>query len=111
MASELAHKLQKRAIQEFMAVLILNEMGNRSLSGYDVLGLIYRKYGFLMSSGTIYSLLYSLERDGWIKGTAKQRKRVYQLTEKGTKNIGVITKADSGLQDFLRNISLLNSIR
>lgn len=110
MASELVEKLHKRAIQNFMDILILTEIKNRSLSGYDVIGLIYRKFGILMSSGTVYSLLYSLERDGWIKGTSKQRKRIYQLTEKGEQNIGVVTRADGELQDFLRSITLLNSI-
>lgn len=92
-----------------MDILILTEMRKGSLSGYDVIGLVHRKFGVLMSSGTVYSLLYSLERDGWIKGTWKNRKRVYELTEKTEENIEVITKANEEIQDFLRNLSLLNT--
>jgi len=108
-SSKLAEKLRKRAIQNFMDILVLTEMKKGSLSGYDVISLIHQKFGILLSSGTIYSLLYSLERDGLIKGAWNQRKRVYELTEKGEQNIKVITKANQEIQNFLRNIALLNS--
>jgi len=102
-------KLHERAIKNFMDILILTEMKKRSLSGYDVIGLIYKRFGLMVSSGTVYSLLYSLERDGLIKGVGNQRKRIYALTEKGEQDIKVITKANEQIQSFLRNISLLNS--
>jgi DNA-binding PadR family transcriptional regulator len=59
-----------------------------------------------MSSGTVYNLMYSLERDGLIKGVQNQRKRLYALTEKGEQNIKVITKANEEIQKFLKNMSL-----
>jgi len=106
---ELVEKLRKRIIQNFMDIMILTEMRKGSLSGYDVIGLVHNKFGVLMSSGTVYSMLYSLERDGVIKGVWNQRKRVYELTEKGEQNIKVIAKANQEIQNFLRNISLLNA--
>jgi len=108
-ASKLVEKLRKRVIQNFMDILVLTEMKKGSLSGYDVIALLHRRFGILLSSGTIYSLLYSLERDGLIKGIWNQRKRVYALTEQGEQNIKVITKANEEIQNFLRNISLLNA--
>ena len=92
-----------------MDILILTEMKKGSLSGYDVIALLHRRFGILLSSGTVYSLLYSLERDGLVKGVWNQRKRVYELTEKGEQNMQVITKANQEIQNFLRNISLLNA--
>jgi DNA-binding PadR family transcriptional regulator len=106
---KLAEKLRKRVIQNFMDILVLTEMKKGALSGYDVIGLVHNRFGVLMSSGTIYSLLYSLERDGMIKGAWNQRKRVYELAEKGEQNIKVITKANQEVQDFLRSLSLLNA--
>jgi len=108
-SSRLVEKLHKRVIQNFMDILILTEMKKGSLSGYDVIDIFHKKFGVLMSSGTVYSLLYSMERDGWIKGVWNQRKRVYKLTELGDQNIKVITKANQEIQNFLRNISLLNA--
>jgi len=108
-SSTLAEKLRKRVIQNFMDILVLTEMKKGSLSGYDVIALLHRRFGILLSSGTVYSLLYSLERDGLVKGVWNQRKRVYELTEKGEQNMQVITKANQEIQNFLRNISLLNA--
>lgn len=64
-----------------------------------------------MSSGTVYSLLYLLEREGWVRGVWNQRRRVYELTEKGKEQISVITKANEEMKSFLRNISVLGVTR
>ncbi len=77
------------------------------MSGYDVIKFIHDKFGMLLSSGTVYSLLYSMEREGLINGVQNSRKRVYTLTEKGKQNIRVITKANDEIQSFLRNMSSL----
>lgn len=108
-SSQFVEKLRKRAFQNFMGILVLTQMKEGSLSGYDVISLIHREFRILVSSGTVYSLLYSLERDGLIKGVWNQRKRVYMLSENGEQNIKVITKANKEIQKFLRNISLLNA--
>jgi DNA-binding PadR family transcriptional regulator len=107
--TQLVEKLRKRVIQNFMDIFILTEMEKGSLSGYDVIGLIHQKFGVMLSSGTIYSLLYSIERDGMIKGVWNSRKRVYELTEKGEQNIKAITKANKEVQDFLKRLSQLNT--
>jgi DNA-binding PadR family transcriptional regulator len=104
-----AEKLRKRIIKNFMDILILTELKKQSLSGYDVMGLIHKKFDILISSGTVYSLLYSLEREGLIKGVTNQRTRTYELTEKGERDMKLITKANEEIQNFLRNISLLNA--
>jgi len=105
--TKIAEKLRRRAIKSFTDILILAELRKGSLSGYDIIGLLHKRFGILMSSGTVYSLLYSMERDGLIKGVWNQRKRVYILTEKGEQNTKVITKANEEIQSFLRNMSLL----
>jgi len=110
LSSEIVERLERRTLQDFMDILMLAEMKKEgSLSGYDVIGLFHKKFGVLMSSGTVYSLLYSLEREGLIKGVWNDRKRVYELSEKGEQNIKVITKANVEVQNFLRNLSLLNA--
>jgi len=102
-----AEKLRRRVIKSFMDILILADLKKGSLSGYDIIGLIHKRFGILVSSGTVYSLLYSLERDGLIKGVWNQRKRVYILTEEGEKNTKVITNANEEIQSFLKNMLLL----
>ncbi len=107
--AEIVEKLQRRTIQNFMDILILTEIKKGSLSGYDAMALIHERFGILMSSGTVYSLLYSLERDGLIKGVNNHRKRVYELTENGKQNINVITNVNEEVKQFLRNLASLNA--
>lgn len=77
-SSKIVGDLRRRTIKSFMGILILGEIKNGSLSGYDIIGIIHRRFGILVSSGTACSLLYSLERDGLIKGAQNKRKRVYE---------------------------------
>ena len=105
MSTEILKKLQKRMVKSFMDVLILTMLkNNNSVSGYDVITYIHKKFGILISSGTVYSLLYSLERDGLIRSTWNQRKRVYTLTEKGEQTIKTILNANDKVHVFLTTI-------
>ncbi len=79
-------------------MLVFSELRNGATSGYDVIAFIHNKFRLLVSSGTVYSLLYSLERDGLIKGDWQQRKRVYTLTEKGEATIKAILSANDKIQ-------------
>ncbi len=107
--SDLVEKMHRKAVKNFVDILILSEMKGSLLSGYDVINIIHKRFGILLSSGTVYSTLYSLERRGMIRGTWNNRKRVYELTEKSEQNINALTKAGKEIQDFLRNISLIKS--
>ncbi|NIR86536.1 hypothetical protein GWO13_02765 [Candidatus Bathyarchaeota archaeon] len=99
-SSEFLQRLRERVIKNFMDLLALSEIKKGSLSGYDVIGLIHRRFNLLVGSGTVYSLLYSLERDGLIKGVWNHRKRVYVLTEKGERDIEAIARAKAEFKNF-----------
>ena len=86
MESEVLKKIHRRTIKSLMDILILTELRNGPMSGYDAIAFVHNKFGILVSSGTVYSLLYSLERDGVIKDLWAKRKRVYELIEKGERS-------------------------
>jgi len=89
-------------LKDFLDTIILAELKNRSaLSGYDVIDFIHRKFGILISSGTVYALLYSMERNGLIKGVLHQRSRIYTLTDKGRDTINAISKSKEEIQWFM----------
>jgi len=97
--------LNQRTLKNFIDVLILKSLKkDGAKSGYDIIGLVHGKFGVLMSSGTIYAKLYSMERDGLIKGSWNSRKRVYELTEKGKETI------DSILKSMQSNLQLMREI-
>jgi DNA-binding PadR family transcriptional regulator len=102
-------KMHERIIKNFMDIIILAELRNGSLSGYDVISFIHNRFHLLVSSGTVYSLLYSLERNSLIEGTWNERKRVYKLTEKGEKTIDTILCANDKIKNFITGLLKVQS--
>ena len=102
MENETLKEMQTRMIKDFMDIIILTELRNgNTLSGYDVIDLIHREFGIVISSGTVYSFLYSMERKGWIQGALRDRSRVYLLTDKGREFIDAILKSKEKIQRFM----------
>ena len=97
-------KMHERIIKNFMDIIIMTEQRNGPLSGYDVISYIHNKFNLLVSSGTVYSLLYSLERNGLVEGAWDERKRTYKLTEKGQKTIETILNASDKINGFMTNL-------
>ena len=97
-------KMHERVIKNFMDTIIMSELQNGPISGYDVISYIHTRFGFLVSSGTVYSLLYSLERNGLVDGVWIERKRVYRITEKGAQTIETILSAQDKIKSFMSTI-------
>ncbi len=97
-------EMQERIIKEFMDVVIMTELRNGPLSGYDVISYINAKFNILVSSGTVYSLLYSLERNGLVEGIWHERKRTYKLTDKGEETIATILGNQEKIKTFLSTV-------
>jgi DNA-binding PadR family transcriptional regulator len=102
--TDVLKKMHRRIIKGFLDVLVLTELRKGVMSGYDIIGFIHNKFRILVSSGTVYSLLYSLEREGLIEGRWNHRKRVYQLTDKGERTIKTILNANNDIQYLVRNL-------
>jgi len=102
---ETLKKMQTRIVKNFLDIIIMAELRNRNpLSGYDVIDFIHKKFDILISSGTVYALLYYMEREGLIKGVWVQRKRAYTLTDKGRETINAISKLMGEIQIFIRSL-------
>jgi DNA-binding PadR family transcriptional regulator len=97
-------RINEKIIKNFMDTIILAELRSGPISGYDAITFIHAKYGFLVSSGTIYSMLYSLERNGLIEGTDQERKRVYKLTQKGADTLQIILRSQDKIKFLINNI-------
>jgi DNA-binding PadR family transcriptional regulator len=97
-------EMHERIIKSFMDVIIMTELRKGPLSGYDVISYINAKFNLLVSSGTVYSLLYSLERNGQVEGVWKERKRTYKLIDKGEETISTILNAQEKIKAFLSDI-------
>jgi len=106
MEAKVLRQMHERIIKSFMDIIILAELRNGSMSGYDVISFIHNKFNLLVSSGTVYSMLYSLERNGFIEGKWDERKRVYKLTDKGQKMIETLLSANDKLKNFITTFLL-----
>jgi len=104
MNGQVIKEMHGRIVKNFMDILIMAELKSSPMSGYDAISFIHKKFRLLVSSGTVYSLLYSLERDGLIEGKFNNRKRVYALTEKGEENMQAIQEASDQIQTFIANL-------
>lgn len=104
MEAKVLRKIHERIIKSFMDTIIMAELRNGAISGYDIITYIHNKFGLLVSSGTVYSLLYSLERNGLVEGVWIERKRIYKLTQKGETTIEVILNSNEKIKGFMQTI-------
>ncbi|RLG93444.1 hypothetical protein DRO34_00140 [Candidatus Bathyarchaeota archaeon] len=89
----IVRNLFKKILRNFIDIFILFSLAKTDfLSGYDILTKINDRYMLLLSPGTVYSILYRLEREGLIEGQKMDGKRVYRITEKGRKHVEYINK-------------------
>jgi len=103
--SNVLKEMQRSMVTSFLDTIILAELRNSiPLSGYDVIEFIHRKFGFLISAGKVYSLMYSMERKGLLRGIEVQAKRTYTLTDKGVETINAILESKVEIQMFMRAI-------
>ena len=96
--------MRKQAVKSVMDIVILAEIKNEKMSGYDVISYIHETFGVLLSSGTVYSHIYSMERDGLIKGDWDTKKRVYNITEKGQQSLKTISENNVEMLSVLQKV-------
>lgn len=81
--TEILGRVHSKIFRALLDVLILMHLRNSSKSGRDILKFVNTKYHVQLSSGTVYSVLYTLEKEDLIKSELRQQKRFFALTDKG----------------------------
>ena len=105
METKIIKEMEKSVVKNFLDIVIMTKMRELGcLSGYDAIEFILKKFGFIISSGTVYALLYSLERRGFIKCESNQEKRIYALADKGKEYIDAILQAKEEVLRFMRTL-------
>jgi len=101
---DVLNQMHKKIVKSFLDMVILLELRKRSMSGNDVINFVHNKFHMLLSSGTVYSYLYFLERNGLIKGEWAQGRRVYRLTEQGKENVKALLNEKDKILGLLLNL-------
>lgn len=98
-------ELQRSIVRNFLDTVVMVKLKTSgSLTGYNIMEYVQQKYKVLISSGTVYSLLYSLERKGLLKGDCVSGKRLYALTDEGLKSIQSILNSKEEIKKFVGTI-------
>jgi DNA-binding PadR family transcriptional regulator len=94
-------KVRKRVLKACLSVAIMAELSKRTaLSATNIISILKKRYNIQLSAGTVYSVLYALEKDRNIQRLPNRRKKLYVLTNKGKENI----------KNIRRNIGELNKV-
>lgn len=80
-------RLKKLNTIENLWVYILSLLFKKELYGWEIPSLIEKKFGFKPGKITPYRVLYRLEKAGYVKSKIEERKRIYQITEKGKEEL------------------------
>jgi len=94
-----------RIFEDCIDIFILAELckGN-VMSGYDFLKFFFKEFGVMLSSGTVYSKLYAMQRRGILRGKMESRRVLYSLSEEYSKNIHIILNLNLKLREFVKSL-------
>ena len=105
MENKVIKDVRKALVRHFLDIIVLkNIRGHGPLSGYDIMELVQTRFNFVVSSGTVYALLYSLERDGLVRSELGEGKRVFKLTDKGGEYVDAVSRSKEEILNFVRVI-------
>jgi len=87
-------EMRERIVRAFLDLIVLMKLseGCERLGGYDFIKLVTEEFDVMLSAGSIYAALYSMERNGLIQASSNRRKRVYVLTDKGEATVKTISE-------------------
>ena len=97
-------KLYERWIKGLAPLLALLCLRTGEMTGYDLIKFIYQHFGVLLSPGTMYPILHSLQRNGVVTERVQGIKKAYAIAGNGTRALRDVRLA------FVRGQSALMSL-
>jgi DNA-binding PadR family transcriptional regulator len=80
-------RLQKLNTKDNLWIYILLLLKEKPIHAWQLQSLIKENFNFKPGRITPYRVLYRLEKANFVKSEIKERKRIYQITEKGKKEL------------------------
>jgi PadR family transcriptional regulator, activator of gas vesicle formation len=103
--SKIQDDVQDHMVKSFLDIIVLVMLKREASHGYAIIADIHKEFDVLLSPGTLYPLLYSLEKKNLISVEKEGRRKKYYLTEKGTKQANkVIQTYRTKMKEFLKFI-------
>jgi DNA-binding PadR family transcriptional regulator len=101
--NKIKEQFLKRLVSKFLDIIIISHFQEEQFSGYDVTEFIHKRLNILLSPGTIYSALYTMQREGLLESFQVPNKRVFKATEKGLQ-IRKLLRSPEEMAAFITNI-------
>lgn len=76
-------RFKKSNTKENLWLYILSLLKKKELYAWEIPNLVEKEFNFKPGRITPYSVLYRLEETGFVKSQLKERRRIYEITEKG----------------------------
>ena len=84
-------ELNDHLIKALLDIIVLELLHDSPKHGYKTIAEIHKKFGVMLSPGTVYPLLYELEKVGWVEIIEVKRKKFYSLTPKCTSDLKILS--------------------
>ena len=76
-------RVTERHVKAFLDLLILAILNGKSMYGYKIIAAVHKEFGVLLSPGSLYPLLHTLEEKKMVSSEFQGGKIVYSVTSAG----------------------------
>lgn len=105
-------EIQTKLTKGLLDMIILQLLDQEPMHGYQVIAKIRKNFGVYFGPSTIYPLLSTLEKKGYIKSSwntdSERPKKIYELTKEGE---AVLNFTEGSLNLICRTIATDNRLR
>lgn len=81
----LEERIVARHVKTFLDIVVLAMLNGKPMYGYKLIAAVHKEFGVLLSPGSLYPLLHSLEDNKLIKSSFQGGKIIYAVTTNGKK--------------------------
>lgn len=80
----ISSKMMEHTVKKSLRILILSMLKQQPMCGFDIIKSLMHHFNVLLSQGTVYPILYSLEKEGYLRTIIKSdnKTKLYVPTEK-----------------------------
>ena len=112
MANNYQKEIQTKLTKGLLDMIILQFLDQAPMHGYQVITKIRRSFGVYFGPSTVYPLLGSLEKKGYVKSTwnmdSERPRKVYELTTDGQT---VLNFTENSLNLICRTVTSDNTVK
>jgi PadR family transcriptional regulator, regulatory protein PadR len=99
--------IQTKLTKGLLDMIILEYLGQESMHGYQVIKKIRKNFGVYFGPSTIYPLLGTLEKKGYVKSAwnmnSERPRKVYTLTSEGR---NILNYSENSLNFICKNLTI-----